>query len=53
MELIEEMKSCLPIPVYPTRQLCNYLQYEGININKNEELKITDVFNSGDQGGII
>lgn len=53
MGLIKEMEEYLPIPVYPTRELCKLLQKQGIDIDINRELKITKVFESGDLGGIV
>jgi len=53
LELIEEMESHLPIPVYPSKELCQLLRQQGKNIDINTELKITKVFDSGDAGGIV
>ena len=53
MDLIEEMESYLPIPTYPSRELCQLLRDKGKDINRNTELKITKVFDSGDAGGIV
>ena len=53
MELIDEMKSQLPIPVYPTKDLGSYLSQNGKDITADTELMITKVFDSGDEGGIL
>ncbi len=53
MELIEEMKSQLPIPVYLTKDLASYLSQNGKNITADTELMITMVFDSGYEGGIV
>jgi hypothetical protein len=53
MELIDEMKSQLPIPVYPTKELGSYLSQNGKDITADTEIMITEVFDSGDEGGII
>jgi hypothetical protein len=53
MELIDEMKSQLLIPVYPTKELGSYLSQNGKDITADTELMITKVFDSGDEGGII
>lgn len=53
MQLIDEMKSHLPIPVYPTKELGSYLSQNGKNITADTELMITKVFDSGYEGGIV
>jgi len=53
MELIDEMKSHLPIPVYPTKDLSSYLCKNGKDITADTKLMITNVFDSGDEGGIV
>ena len=53
MELIEEMESYLPIPVYPAKELHQLLRKQGKDMDINTELKITKVFDSGDAGGIV
>ncbi len=53
MSLIEEMKENLPIPVYPTSALVKYLSEKGIKIDENTELNITQVYDSGESGGIM
>ena len=53
MNLIEEMKENLPIPVYPTSALAKHLSEKGVKIDENTELNITQVFDSGESGGIM
>ncbi|TFH49346.1 MAG: hypothetical protein E4G89_04935 [Methanothrix sp.] len=53
MELIDEMKSHLPIPAYASKDLSKYLITNGINITPETEFMITDVVESGDEGGIM
>jgi hypothetical protein len=53
MELIDEMKSHLPIPAYASRDLSKYLLKNGISITPETEFMITDVVESGDEGGIV
>lgn len=53
MELIEEMESYLPIPVYASKELQQLLRKQGKDMDINTELKITNVFDSGDAGGIV
>lgn len=52
-ELIDEMKSHLPIPAYAGEDLSKYLLKNGINITPETEFMITDLFESGDEGGIV
>ena len=52
-ELIDEIKSHLPIPAYARPDLCNYLLKNGKDITPETELMITEVFESGDDGGIV
>jgi len=51
-ELIDEIKSHLPIPVYASRDLSNYLQRHGKYITPETELMIIEVVETGDEGGI-
>jgi hypothetical protein len=53
MELIDEMKSHLPIPACASRDLSKCLITNGINITPETEFLITDVIESGDEGGIM
>lgn len=52
MELIDELKSHLPIPIYPTGELCEILHKQGKDIGVGTKLMITNVFDLGDDGGI-
>lgn len=51
--LIEEMKQYLPIPVLPTEELCQALCQKGTGLDPDMEMDITNVFDSGDAGGIV
>ncbi len=53
MNLMEEMKKHLPIPAYPSRELYQLLKSHGKDIKLSTELKITNVFDSGEAGGIM
>ncbi len=53
MNLIKEMEKNLPIPAYPSKGLCKTLRKQGIKVNPDTELTITEVFDSGDAGGIV
>lgn len=55
MNLVEEMKSYLSIPVYPSKELCSFLRKQHKQkIKTDMELYITEVFDSGEQNdGII
>ena len=53
MKLIKEMERYLPIPVYPSKELLQLLRKQGKDINRDTELNITRVFDSGDAGGIV
>lgn len=53
MELIKEMKKHLPIPVYSSKWLCRALHTQGKNIEQDTQLEITNVFDSGEAGGIV
>jgi hypothetical protein len=52
MELIDELKSHLPIPIYPTGELCKILCEQGKDIGKDTKLMITNIYDLGDDGGI-
>jgi hypothetical protein len=52
MELIDEMKSQLPIPAYASRDLSSHLVKNGKDIMPDTELKIIQVVDSGNDGGI-
>ncbi len=51
--LLEEMKLHLPIPARPTKELSRHLKKKGVPIDRNRDLSIIDVFDSGDMGGIV
>jgi hypothetical protein len=53
MTLIEEMEKRLPIPAYPSKELCQVFQQQGKDIKSDTELEIEKVFDSGDSGGIM
>jgi hypothetical protein len=52
MNLIEKMKSYLPIPVIPTKDTLNLLQQNNIKISKDYQFQIESVLYMGDMGGI-
>ena len=52
MRLVDAMKNCLPIPVYPAKSFIQYLKQENIKIKADQRLEITDVQYMGDLGGI-
>lgn len=52
MVLTEDAWSNLPIPVYASRDLSNYLLTHGKYITPGMELKIIEVFETGGEGGI-
>lgn len=47
------MERYLPIPAYPSKELLQLLRKQGKDINRDTELNITQVFDSGDAGGIV
>jgi len=51
--LIEEMKKYLPIPARFTNEIYQYLKEKGIYTDTNREIRISNVFYSGDAGGIV
>ena len=53
MKLLKEMERYLPIPAYPSKELLQLLRKQGKDINRDTELNITQVFDSGDAGGIV
>ena len=53
MKLLDAMKDCLPIPVYPTKGFIRYLKQENIKVKADQRLEITDVQYMGDLGGIL
>ena len=52
MELIEKMKSYLPIPVIPTKDTLNKIQQNKIKVSKDYKFQIESVLYMGDMGGI-
>jgi hypothetical protein len=52
-ELIDEIKAHLPIPAYAGRDLCRHLLLKGKNITPETELKIIEVIEYGEEGGIV
>lgn len=52
MELIEKMKSYLPIPVTPTKDTLNKIQQNKIKVSKDYKFQIESVLYMGDMGGI-
>jgi hypothetical protein len=53
MELIEEMKAHLPIPVHAGPQLTQVMRDKGIHIKAKHALAIEYVHYLGDEGGIM
>jgi hypothetical protein len=53
MKLIDEMKRQLPIPANLTKDLASSLSKKGKDISADTELMIREVFDSGDEGGIV
>jgi len=51
--LIEGMKQYLPIPARFTEDSYQYLKQKGIYTDTNREIRISNVFYSGDEGGIV
>lgn len=53
MELLEEMKAHLPIPVYAGNPFIRMMREKGIRIKSKHPLHIEHVFYAGDDGGIM
>ena len=51
-ELIDEMKVHLPIPAYASRDLSILFIKNSMDITQEKELKIIEVAESGEEGGI-
>ncbi len=51
--LIEEMKQYLPIPALPTKELYQVLSQKGTHLDMDREINISNVYDSGDTGGIV
>ena len=52
-QLIRDMKTHLPIPVYPTAQLSENLREHGKTLCPQEEAHVHSVIDMGDTGGIV
>ncbi len=52
-ELVEKMEHFLPVPVFATKELCEVLNKQGINIRLDTPLKIENLCDSGDAKGIV
>ena len=52
MLLIDEMKANLPITAYASRDLSKTLIANGFDVTPEKELKILNVVESGEEGGI-
>jgi len=52
-KFIRELEKHLPIYFHPTPELRQLIRKQGKIINRNSELKVTNVFDSGDTGGIV
>lgn len=53
MDLLEELKSQLPLPVYLSRDLSQTLSQKGLEISPDTELMVTKVLDGGDMAGIM
>ncbi len=51
--LIEQIKTCLPLPIYAGNALLHMLQKKGVQVKYKQQLHIKDVFYAGDDGGIM
>ncbi len=52
MELMENMKARLPIPVFPKKPLVHTLRDKGTKITSKKTLSIKSVIYLGDEGGV-
>lgn len=52
LELMNRMKSALPIPTYPSRKCVLMLKEQNLKLKTGQLLDITEVHYSGDAGGI-
>jgi len=52
-ELVEKMEHFLPVPVFATKELCEVLNKQDINIRLDTPLKIENLCDSGDAEGIV
>jgi len=53
MKLAEKLNKSLPFEVCLGSQIIEHLQKSGKNIKKGQKYTVTDVFDSGDFGGIV
>ncbi|MEN6334969.1 MAG: hypothetical protein ABFE01_11955 [Phycisphaerales bacterium] len=53
MDLVEEMKAHLPIPVHAGHQLIQVMRDKGVHIKAKHSLAIEYVHYLGDDGGIV
>ena len=53
MELIEELESQLPLPIYLSLDLSQTLSQKGLKISPETELMVTKVLDGGDMAGIM
>jgi len=51
-ELLEKMKTHLPIPVISTKELINLIHQNDIELPENHHFQIENVLYMGDEGGI-
>ena len=52
IELVEKMKSALPITARPSKILVNALKKQGMSLNPYRDVQIREVHYMGDEGGI-
>jgi hypothetical protein len=52
MELARKMEAHLPIPARPTGAFIRAMRERGVQVARDQELQIQDVFYLGDEGGI-
>jgi hypothetical protein len=53
MDLLDELKSQLPVPFYLSRDLSQTLSQKGLEISPETELMVTKVLDGGDMAGIM
>jgi hypothetical protein len=51
--LIKLIQEHLPLPVRGTPEMCRFLEENGLSITEDQELRVSDVLNSGEVGGIM
>ena len=52
MELLAKMRSSLPIPAYPSKELAALLREQKLKIKTSQRLEIVNMHYLGDEGGI-